>query len=105
MNTVGRGAKEIRIRDEAGAFRVLYLAKFAGAVYVLHCFRKKQRNQQGGRGACRQALPRVVEGARAMNKQRFASVWTLSKTPREAANMKLRSVLMIALKDQITRTG
>jgi phage-related protein len=32
MNTVGRGAKEIRIRDEAGAFRVLYLAKFADAV-------------------------------------------------------------------------
>ena len=41
MNTVGRGAKEIRIRDEAGAFRVLCLAKFAGAVYVLHCFQKK----------------------------------------------------------------
>ena len=28
-------------QDEAGAFRVLYLAKFAGAVYVLHCFQKK----------------------------------------------------------------
>ena len=41
MNTVGRGAKEIRIRDEAGAFRVLYVAKFADAVYVLHCFQKK----------------------------------------------------------------
>ncbi len=41
MNAVGRGAKEIRIRDEAGAFRVLYVAKFAGAVYVLHSFQKK----------------------------------------------------------------
>jgi len=41
MNTVGRGTKEIRIRDEAGAFRVLYLARFADAVYVLHCFQKK----------------------------------------------------------------
>ena len=41
MNTVGRGAKEIRIRDEAGAFRVLLVAKFADAVYVLHCFQKK----------------------------------------------------------------
>jgi phage-related protein len=41
MNTVGPGAKEIRIRDEAGAFRVLYVAKFADAVYVLHCFQKK----------------------------------------------------------------
>lgn len=41
MNTVGRGVKEIRIRDEAGAFRVLYVAKFADAVYVPHCFQKK----------------------------------------------------------------
>ena len=41
MNAVGRGAKEIRIRDEAGAFRVLYVAKFADAIYVLHCFQKK----------------------------------------------------------------
>lgn len=41
MNTVGQGVKEIRIRDEAGAFRVLYAAKFADAIYVLHCFQKK----------------------------------------------------------------
>jgi phage-related protein len=27
MNTVGRGVREIRIRDAAGAFRVLYVAK------------------------------------------------------------------------------
>lgn len=26
MNTVGRGVREIRIRDAAGAFRVLYVA-------------------------------------------------------------------------------
>lgn len=41
MITVDQGVKEIRIRDEAGAFRILYLAKFADAVYVLHCFQKK----------------------------------------------------------------
>ena len=41
MNSVGQGVKEIRIRDAAGAFRVLYVAKFADAVYVLHCFQKK----------------------------------------------------------------
>lgn len=41
MPTVGTGVKEIRIRDEAGAFRVVYVAKFADAVYVLHCFQKK----------------------------------------------------------------
>ena len=41
MNTVGQGVREIRIRDAAVAFRVLYVAKFADAVYVLHCFQKK----------------------------------------------------------------
>ena len=41
MNTVGQGVREIRIRDAAGAFRVLYVAKFDDAVYVLHCFQKK----------------------------------------------------------------
>lgn len=41
MNTVGQGVREIRIQDDAGAFRVIYVAKFADAVYVLHCFQKK----------------------------------------------------------------
>ena len=41
-----------------------------------------------------------------MNKQRFTNVWdAIEDTPEQAANMKLRSVLMIALKDRITRTG
>ena len=41
--TVGPGAYEIRVRDEAGAFRVIYVAKFEHAVYVLHAFQKKTR--------------------------------------------------------------
>ncbi|CDX60087.1 conserved hypothetical protein [Mesorhizobium plurifarium] len=41
MTTVGKGVLEIRIRDETGAFRVIYTAKFADAIYVLHCFQKK----------------------------------------------------------------
>jgi phage-related protein len=41
MNSVGQGVREIRIRDAGGAFRVMYVAKFADAVYVLHCFQKK----------------------------------------------------------------
>jgi phage-related protein len=41
MNTVGAGVREIRIRDASGAFRVLYVTKFAETVYVLHCFQKK----------------------------------------------------------------
>ena len=41
MATVGQGVREIRIRDADGAFRVMYVAKIADAVYVLHCFQKK----------------------------------------------------------------
>lgn len=41
MNTIGPGVREIRIRDVSGAFRVIYIAKFADVVYVMHCFQKK----------------------------------------------------------------
>lgn len=38
---VGAGTREIRLRDASGIFRVMYVAKFEEAVYVLHCFQKK----------------------------------------------------------------
>ena len=41
MTTIGAGVREIRVTDAAGAFRVMYVAKFATALYVLHCFQKK----------------------------------------------------------------
>lgn len=41
MKDVGAGTREIRIRDEHGIYRVLYVTKFAGILYVLHCFQKK----------------------------------------------------------------
>ncbi len=41
MPTVGKGVFEIRIRDQASAFRVLDVAKFVSCVYVLHAFQKK----------------------------------------------------------------
>jgi len=43
MPTVGMGVREIRVRDRAGAFRVIYLATLAEAVYVLNAFQKKSR--------------------------------------------------------------
>ena len=41
MKTVGPGVCEIRVKDEAGIYRVIYIATFAEAVYVLHTFQKK----------------------------------------------------------------
>ena len=41
MASIGAGVREIRIRDEAGIFRVIYVTKIKDAVYVLHAFQKK----------------------------------------------------------------
>lgn len=38
---LGAGTREIRLRDESGIYRVMYVAKFEEAVYVLDCFQKK----------------------------------------------------------------
>jgi phage-related protein len=43
MSTVGAGAVEIRIKDPAGIYRVIYVARFEEAIYVLHAFEKKTR--------------------------------------------------------------
>lgn len=41
FDEVGSGTREIRISDAKGIFRVMYVAKFEEAVFVLHCFQKK----------------------------------------------------------------
>jgi phage-related protein len=41
MPSIGRGVQEIRVWNAAGAFRVIYTARLADAVYVLHAFQKK----------------------------------------------------------------
>lgn len=41
MPTIGKGVEEIRVRDDSGAYRVIYTARLADAVYVLHAFQKK----------------------------------------------------------------
>ena len=41
ISAVGVGVREIRIRDEAGAFRILYVAIRGDALFVLHAFQKK----------------------------------------------------------------
>jgi len=41
MSSIGKGVEEIRVLDDAGIFRVIYMARLADAVYVLHAFQKK----------------------------------------------------------------
>jgi phage-related protein len=41
MPEIGKGVEELRVREEAGIFRVIYVANFVDVVYVLHAFQKK----------------------------------------------------------------
>ena len=41
MPSIGKGVEEIRLRDDTGIYRVVYTARLADAVYVLHAFQKK----------------------------------------------------------------
>ncbi|EOI6581639.1 type II toxin-antitoxin system RelE/ParE family toxin [Yersinia enterocolitica] len=43
FSDVGSGVNEIRVRDTNGIYRVMYVAKFDEAIYVLHSFQKKTR--------------------------------------------------------------
>jgi phage-related protein len=43
FDELGSGVREIRLRDASGAYRVIYVAKFEEAIYVLHCFQKKSQ--------------------------------------------------------------
>lgn len=42
MQAIGAGVREIRIHLK-GEWRIIYVAKFADAVYVLHSFQKKSQ--------------------------------------------------------------
>jgi phage-related protein len=56
MPSVGRGVREIRVQV-GRQFRVLYVTRFADAIYVLHAFEKKsQRTAQSDLDVARQRL-------------------------------------------------
>lgn len=61
FDEVGTGTKEIRIKLPDGAFRVMYVAKFPEAVYVLHCFKKKtQKTSQKDKDLTKQRYKAVI---------------------------------------------
>lgn len=41
MKSIGAGVREIRVKDEKGIFRVVYVVKYLDRVHVLHAFQKK----------------------------------------------------------------
>lgn len=41
MTTVGVGVREIRLRDDSGVYRIVFVTKLAERIFVLHCLQKK----------------------------------------------------------------
>lgn len=43
LSSIGVGVFELRDRDERSWYRVVYLSRIDDVIYVLHCFREKER--------------------------------------------------------------
>jgi len=43
MPSIGKGVWELKESDEQTWYRVIYLSRIRGVLYVLHCFEKKSR--------------------------------------------------------------
>lgn len=65
---MGTGTQEIRIRDSSGIFRVMYVAQFEEAVYVLHCFQMKTQATSKQDKVIVEARYRAVVNARKAKK-------------------------------------
>src|SRR4029078_1451398 len=62
MIAVGPGVREIRIWDESGTFRVVYLATRPEALYVPHSFQKKTaKTSRRGVELARRLLKSILE--------------------------------------------
>ena len=62
MKTVGKSVREIRITDTQGIYRVIYIAKFKEAIYVLHAFNKTtQRTAQVDLDIAQDRLSLIIE--------------------------------------------
>jgi phage-related protein len=60
MRSVGPGVVEIRLHEQ-GEYRILYVAKFAEAIYVLHAFPKKtQQTREADIEMARRNLAEVL---------------------------------------------
>jgi phage-related protein len=65
MPEVGNGVEEIRVRDESGIYRVMYTARLADAVYVLHAFQKKtMQTSKQDMDIARQRFKQLMRGGK-----------------------------------------
>ena len=107
MPTIGKGVQEIRVWDETGTFRVVYTARLADAVWVLHAFQKKsQARAKRDIETAQSRYAELTERRQMTDIQSFDSVWdAIADTPQEAANLRARSDLMRQIAAIIKQSG
>ncbi len=61
--TIGPGVNELRISQDGGQYRLIYVAKFAEAIYVLHVITRKktQKTSQSDIEVARKRYNELVE--------------------------------------------
>jgi len=65
MPVIGNGVEEIRVTDESGVYRLIYVSRRAEAVYVLHAFQKKtQATSRRDIEIARQRFAQLSRGAK-----------------------------------------
>jgi phage-related protein len=65
MPEIGKGVEEIRVRDESGIYRVMYTARLADAIYVLHAFQKKtMQTSKQDKETAKQRFKQLMRGER-----------------------------------------
>lgn len=114
MTTVGAGVYEIRVHTRA-EHRIVYVAKYEDAVYVLHAFEKRTRHTpQAEIVLARKRLadlgrsPRPEPGGPMTTKVRRSTGNVFSDlgfSREEAENLKIRTDLMIRLSELIDARG
>lgn len=63
LPSVGPGVEEIRVWEQSGSYRVIYVARHREAVYVLHAFQKKtQATPKRELALARQRLALIAKG-------------------------------------------
>jgi phage-related protein len=66
ITSIGPGVKEVRLKDVTGAYRIIYVATFVEAVFVLHAFQKK--SQRTAKRDIDLAVQRFKDLARSLKK-------------------------------------
>ena len=65
MPLIGNGVEELRMWDDSGTYRVVYAARLADAVYVLHAFQKKtQATSKRDTELARKRYSEISKGAK-----------------------------------------